>query len=39
VLPNPLRYRVDQPSTYVLKRQRWIERQMRQLSNAYLDKL
>ncbi len=40
VLPNPLRYRVDQPSAYVLKRQRWIERQMRQLGGAtYLDKL
>ncbi len=40
VLPNPLRYRVDQPSAYVLKRQRWIERQMRQLGGiAYLDRL
>lgn len=40
VLPNPLRYRVDKPSRYVLKRQRWIERQMRQLGGvAYLDKL
>jgi monofunctional biosynthetic peptidoglycan transglycosylase len=40
VLPNPLRYRVDKPSHYVLKRQRWIERQMRQLGGVtYLDKL
>jgi len=40
VLPNPLRYRVDRPSAYVLKRQRWIERQMRQLGGvAYLHQL
>lgn len=40
VLPNPLRYRVDRPSVYVFKRQRWIERQMRQLGGvAYLDQL
>ncbi|MCB1825449.1 MAG: monofunctional biosynthetic peptidoglycan transglycosylase [Candidatus Competibacteraceae bacterium] len=40
VLPNPRRYRVDRPSAYVLKRQRWIERQMRQLGGiAYLDRL
>lgn len=40
VLPSPLRYRVDKPSAYVLKRQRWIEQQMRQLGGvAYLDKL
>jgi monofunctional biosynthetic peptidoglycan transglycosylase len=40
VLPNPLRYRVDKPSAYVLKRQRWIERQMGQLGGvAYLDRL
>jgi monofunctional biosynthetic peptidoglycan transglycosylase len=40
VLPNPLRYRVDKPSSHVLKRQRWIERQMRQLGGvAYLDRL
>ncbi len=40
VLPNPLRYRVDQPSAYVLQRQRWIERQMRLLGgSAYLDRL
>ncbi len=40
VLPNPLRYRADQPSAYVFKRQRWIERQMQQLGGvAYLDKL
>lgn len=40
VLPNPLRYRVDKPSAYVLKRQRWIERQMSQLGGViYLDRL
>lgn len=40
VLPSPLRYRVDKPSDYVLKRQRWIERQMRQLGGAaFLNKL
>ena len=39
VLPNPLRYRVDRPSAYVLKRQRRIEQQMRQLGEAYLEKL
>lgn len=40
VLPNPIRYRADKPSTYVLKRQQWIERQMAQLGGiAYLDKL
>ncbi len=31
VLPNPIRYRVDAPSGYVLSRQQWIMRQMRQL--------
>ncbi len=40
VLPNPIRYRVDQPSAVVLKRQRWIERHMRQLGGVtYLDRL
>lgn len=40
VLPNPWRYRVDKPSNYVLKRQRWIEQQMRQLGGpAFLDRL
>lgn len=40
VLPNPVRYRVDRPSAYVLKRQRWIEQQMRQLGGTrYLDRL
>lgn len=40
VLPNPLRYRANQPSDYVRKRQRWIERQMRQLGGVvYLDRL
>ena len=37
VLPNPLVYRVDTPSAYVGKRQRWILRQMRNLGGpAYL---
>ena len=40
VLPNPLRYRADRASAYTLKRQRWIERQMRQVGGvAYLDQL
>jgi len=40
VLPNPLRYRVEQPSAYVRARQRWIEQQMRQLGGTtYLDGL
>jgi len=40
VLPNPVRYRVDKPSAYILKRQRWIEQQMAQLGGVtYLDKL
>jgi monofunctional biosynthetic peptidoglycan transglycosylase len=40
VLPNPIRYRVDRPSAYVLKRQRWILRQMSQLGGrAYLDSI
>jgi len=40
VLPNPVRYRVDAPSDYVRERQRWIERQMRQLGGpGHLDAL
>ena len=31
VLPNPVRMRVDDPSPYVEKRARWIQRQMRSL--------
>ena len=31
VLPNPKRYSAARPGPYVLQRQRWIERQMRQL--------
>lgn len=34
VLPNPILMRVDQPSAHVLKRQRWIRKQMRQLGNV-----
>ncbi len=36
VMPNPKRFLVAKPSAYVLKRQRWIERQMRQLGGAAL---
>jgi len=40
VLPNPLRFRVEAPSDYVLERRDWIRRQMRQLGGlAYLDRL
>lgn len=31
VLPNPKRLRADKPSAYVLRRQRWVARQVRQL--------
>ena len=31
VLPNPKRYSATRPGPYVVKRQQWIERQMRQL--------
>ena len=31
VLPNPKRFRVEAPSPYVLRRQAWIQRQVRQL--------
>ena len=38
VLPNPRRYRVDSPSTYVLKRRDWIVKQMQQLGGlGYLE--
>jgi monofunctional biosynthetic peptidoglycan transglycosylase len=36
VLPNPRRYRVDQPSVYVLERRDQILRQMSQLGDGYL---
>ncbi|MFN2309565.1 MAG: monofunctional biosynthetic peptidoglycan transglycosylase [Gammaproteobacteria bacterium] len=36
VLPNPVRYRVDQPSAHVRARAVWIEAQMRQLGYSYL---
>lgn len=32
VLPNPLRFKVQDPSPYVYKRQQWILKQMRQLA-------
>jgi monofunctional biosynthetic peptidoglycan transglycosylase len=37
VLPNPRVLRVDRPSRYVWTRVRWIERQMAQLGDAYLE--
>jgi monofunctional glycosyltransferase len=40
VLPNPVLYRVDQPSSRVRRSQRWILRQMQQLGGvSYLDRL
>jgi monofunctional glycosyltransferase len=40
VLPNPKKYSAARPGPYVLSRQRWIERQMRQLGGrAYLEPL
>ena len=35
VLPNPLKLKVDKPSSYVLKRRDWILKQMRQLGEEY----
>lgn len=34
VLPNPIRYRVDNPSAYIYSRQQWILRQMQQLGGV-----
>ncbi|MGH8323246.1 MAG: transglycosylase domain-containing protein, partial [Steroidobacteraceae bacterium] len=34
VLPNPIRFRVDRPSVYVLSRRDWILGQMRGLGGA-----
>jgi monofunctional glycosyltransferase len=34
VLPNPKKFLIAKPSAYVLQRQRWIERQMRQLGGS-----
>ncbi|GAB7200309.1 monofunctional biosynthetic peptidoglycan transglycosylase [Dickeya oryzae] len=31
VLPNPIRYRVNKPTSYVIRRQQWILRQMGQI--------
>jgi monofunctional biosynthetic peptidoglycan transglycosylase len=36
VLPNPHRYRVDSPSSYVLERRDWILQQMARLGGDYL---
>jgi len=34
VLPNPIRFKVNAPSSYVIQRQHWILRQMRQLGSG-----
>jgi len=40
VLPNPIRFRVDRPSRYVLQRRDWVLGQMRALGGAeYLNQL
>lgn len=40
VLPNPAKYSVKNPSAYIIKRQQWILKQMKQLGgNALLDQL
>ncbi|MCU0836169.1 MAG: monofunctional biosynthetic peptidoglycan transglycosylase [Chromatiaceae bacterium] len=39
VLPNPKRYRLDAPSSYVRQRAAWVRTQMRQLGPDYLKKL
>ncbi|MDR0218392.1 MAG: monofunctional biosynthetic peptidoglycan transglycosylase [Enterobacteriaceae bacterium] len=40
VLPNPIRYRVDAPSAYVLQRQQWILHQMRLMGGkSYLKRI
>ena len=36
VLPNPKKFKVNSPTTYLLKRMEWIERQMHQLGEGYL---
>lgn len=38
-LPDPSDREADRPSDYLLSRAQWIERQMRQLGYAYLDRL
>lgn len=39
VLPNPRKYSVNNPSSYILKRRSWIRRQMNSLGKDYLLKL
>jgi monofunctional biosynthetic peptidoglycan transglycosylase len=39
VLPNPRRFRVERPSTYVQRRSWWIERQMSHLGREHLASL
>ncbi|GAB7264729.1 hypothetical protein DZJ_12790 [Dickeya ananatis] len=35
VLPNPIRYRVNKPTGYVMRRQQWILRQMGQIGGEH----
>lgn len=37
ILPSPKKWRADPPSAYVKQRTRWIERQMLQLGDGWLD--
>ncbi|MGL5048043.1 MAG: monofunctional biosynthetic peptidoglycan transglycosylase [Shewanella sp.] len=39
ILPNPWRYKVSPPSSYVLQRSAWIRKQMRQLGDVTLKKV
>lgn len=40
VLPNPRKYKINNPGNFILKRQRWILRQMRQMGGVgYLKEL
>ena len=39
VLPNPSRYSAKRPTFYVSQRAAWIQQQMRQLGDDYLDRL
>ncbi|WP_109077306.1 monofunctional biosynthetic peptidoglycan transglycosylase [Aggregatibacter kilianii] len=39
VLPNPIIYKVNAPSTYTKRRQFWIQRQMNQLGKSYLENI
>ncbi len=40
ILPNPREWSASRPSSYIVKRSQWIQRQMRQLGgSAYLERL